>query len=275
VPLPNRRADDTTLFGRTDEGWLVRVRCGVFLVADGRASRLRHARPCGSQGDHTEMLSGDRRHLLMTDDQQGAGIQLEAVDLAGPRTTSVYVDGGVDVHDAAAGKAYVETYSGLVEVDLVTGETRVLVDRRPGLVDLETDTVFLQSLRSVFRYGPTAFSDPGPLAWRKRFRPTDVSPGRTYVLGREVLAHGDPGRLEVRRMSDGRLVRRLPTGAEDEHVVAGFDTDATVVMVTTSGGRRAIVRCDLPSGGCTRVTRRTGLAVSMPTATVGPDRNGP
>jgi hypothetical protein len=276
VPLPQRRAADTTLYGRTGEGWLVRVRCGVFLVAGGERSRLRHARPCGSQGDHTEMLSDDRRQFLMTDDQQGAGIVLEAVALDGGRRPVVYVDEGVDVLDATDGRAYVETYHELVEVDLDTGTTQVVAGRRPALVDLETDTVFLEGSRRPYRFGPTTLSDPGRLEWRKRFRPTDVSPDRTYALGDEILAYDNPGRLEVRRMSDGGLVRRLPRpDTEDGYTVVGFDSADSVVMVATSGARRAVVRCGLPVGRCTRVTRLTRLAVSLPTATVGPDRNGP
>ena len=269
VPLPEQRYSFTTLFGRTAKGWLIGYGCDAYLVAKRHAKKLPRVDLCSLGYGFANTMTDDRRYLLTAWDQRGTGITMGRTDLADPKAEYDFIEDAYRLDGGTADKAYVATYGGLVEVDLLTGDATEIVRRGVPLVDVGSDTLFVVSPKDSGFVGPTRLSDPGQVSWRQEFLPTDVSPDVTYVLGTAP----DYKSLQVRRMSDGRLVRTIPQPDDFNSSVfsdVGWDTDHSVVMVKVYGKRRAIVRCPVPAGRCRRVTRLARLAVSLPTWVAGP-----
>jgi len=149
--------------------------------------------------------------------------------------------------------------------------TRVLAGASAG-GSLADDVLFVPTGDDT--YGPTSISAPGTPPWSARFAMLDVSPGGDRVLG--VRAGRARGRdvLQVRRISDGTVLRQwtygswrgdswAPLGGREE--TARFETDSRVVFEVRKDGRSALVRCRV-NGGCTRASRLGG-GVSFPRET--------
>lgn len=268
VPLRQQQYSFTTLFGRTPQGWLVSRGCAAFLVADGRATRLPKVDLCSLGYGYGNTLSEDRRHLLWYWTERDLGIRFASIDLTDPHARSLLIEDAYDIRGGTGDTGYVAKYDGLYDVELATGEVSRRMGRQASAIDIAHDTAFVAN-RKTETYGPTSLSAPGKVTWRQPFWPTDMSPGGTYVLGHSY----DYTSLQVRRMSDGHLVRRIPFPDDFSSSVfsdIGWDTDHSVVMVKVYGERRALVRCEVPTGRCRRVTRVTRLAVSLPTTIAGP-----
>lgn len=114
-------------------------------------------------------------------------------------------------------------------------------------------------------YGPTAISAPGTPAWSAAFTPLDLSPDGTRVLGRATARVKGRDVLQVRRVSDGQILRAWTSGrakvkgepAPAREQTARFETNGKVVLEVTRKGRTALVRCRVV-GPCTRASKLGG-----------------
>ena len=114
-------------------------------------------------------------------------------------------------------------------------------------------------------YGPTSISDPGTPPWSAAFTPLDLSPDGTRVLGRATARVKGRDVVQVRRMSDGRILRAWTAGrvkpegrpAPAREQTARFETNQKVVLEVTRKGRTALVRCRVV-GPCTRASKLGG-----------------
>lgn len=110
--------------------------------------------------------------------------------------------------------------------------------------------------------GPTSLSAPSAPAWQARFRPVDLSPDARSVLGNRPGRAHQRSVLEVRRMSDGALLRTLssgPTlGRQSSFAVkeqtARFETANRYVFQASTKKGQVLVRCRLDSRRCTRAS---------------------
>lgn len=128
---------------------------------------------------------------------------------------------------------------------------------------LNRDVMFVEDGRR--HYGPTSISAPGTPAWSDRFTPLDLSPSAKRVLG--VATKQVRGRdvLQVRRMSDGKVLRSWTYGRRSvkgapafaQEQTARFETNAKVVFEVTRAGESALVRCRV-SGSCRRASALGG-----------------
>ena len=102
--------------------------------------------------------------------------------------------------------------------------------------------------------GPQALSKPQPPPWRAPFTSMAVSPGKRFVAGTRV--GGDGRTLQVRRLSDGAIVRSFTLPRPIDGTVA-FEDDRTVLFQGgTTSGKSALVRCVVAgtSHRCERVS---------------------
>lgn len=127
---------------------------------------------------------------------------------------------------------------------------------------LTRDVVFLRTTAKGL-FGPTSISSPGTPAWSARFTPLDLSPNGRRVLG--VATDKVKGRdvLQLRRMSDGKVLRSwaygpaVGTSGVGKEQSARFESDSRVVFEVTRAGRSALVRCRT-TGRCTRASKLGG-----------------
>lgn len=194
-----------------------------------------------------------------------------ATDSTGP---SLYAQ----PYDAAAGRVLLhrqrmgtpdETYAS----DWTPGTG---ADRRvgPGLNAgfLRQDVVFVGPAPQPpgpFAYGPTAISSPGTPAWSARFTALAVSPDKQLVIGTGPRLVKRRAVLQVRRMSDGKVLQQLsygelwPKGAADlwtpqsADQTARFETSSRFVFEFTAGGKSRLVRCTT-AGRCAKASGAGG-----------------
>jgi len=98
--------------------------------------------------------------------------------------------------------------------------------------------------------GPTSLSDPGAPRWSVTgFEPFGLSSGGARVMGRDY-ATGD---IEIRRMSDGALVRRLAFGPDYDSDPAWWESSSTILVPvygTQRGNEKTwLLRCST-AGTC-------------------------
>ncbi|MBE7323709.1 hypothetical protein IEQ44_03460 [Nocardioides sp. Y6] len=154
--------------------------------------------------------------------------------------------------------------------DLVPGESNTAVVKAGNAAFIARDLVFAKT--KGLQRGPTSIEEPTTPEWAARFAALDVSPGGELVLGTRTLVthHRRPRVLELRRMSDGTLVRAFRYGGrvqprdihtQDEQT-ARFESDSAFVLEVRRGGRSILVRCT-PEGSCERASR-WGRRISVP-----------
>lgn len=154
--------------------------------------------------------------------------------------------------------------------DLVPGESNTRVVKAANAAFIARDLVFAKT-RGLQR-GPTSIEEPATPRWTARFAALDVSPDGDLVLGTRTRARYDrkPRVLELRRMSDGRLLRAFRYGGrvetrdihtQDEQT-ARFESSSVFLLEVRRSGRSIMVRCTL-DGACERASR-WGRRISVP-----------
>lgn len=145
--------------------------------------------------------------------------------------------------------------------DLVPGVSDTPVVKAANAAVISRDLVFAKV--KGLQFGPTALSSPGAPAWTARFAALDVSPDGSLVLGTRLRHAFDrkPRVLELRRMSDGQLVRAFRYGGrtqprsihtQDEQT-ARFESDSRFVFEVRAQKRSVLVRC-ATGGKCERAS---------------------
>lgn len=278
--LPRQRHQ--VLLGRSGNGWLVangrKGRLQVHRVRPGRAPVL----VPGSRlhgGLISVRVSRDGAHLVSADfERESSTYEVrrvsdgQRVDL---HVTSTQV--GEVPFDAADGHVLMlreagdlpprEEYAADWEVG---GEDRRLGS---GMIAgfLRRDTAFVAAPEGTRRYGPTSISTPGEPAWSARFAPLAISPDRRLVLGTGPRLVHRRQVLQVRRMSDGKVLRQYSYGRVirprefwsfdgDTAQTARFEGNRRFVFELAAGGRARLVRCTM-AGRCVQASR-TGGGVS-------------
>lgn len=268
-----------TLLGRSRKGWLVAsgtdgvVR--VHRVRRGRAPRLvprgRHEYPLNESRGVRLAVGGER--LVWTGFNRG-----------GSETWVRRVGDGRRVGGKKYSLAFGKPLDAVGQRVLTIQDDPDLVAQtvvwRPGVAtrvlgggsaggSLADDVLFVPTGDDVF--GPTSIRSPGAPAWSARFAMIDLSPSGDRVLG--IRAGRVRGRnvLQVRRMSDGVVLRQWTYGSwrgdswsllDRREETARFETDSKVVFEVRKDGRSALVRCRVHDG-CTRASQLGG-AVSFP-----------
>ncbi|GAA1940032.1 hypothetical protein [Nocardioides hwasunensis] len=255
--------DQRQLLGTSRSGWLVAVRKGylsrVVAVRPGRAPQeLRRTRTT-SYGDSSIgwLLARDGRQLLATTYDRG-GSTTSVQTLAGKTLASRYSGSFFTPFDADAG--HVATWSEnrfdrLRVVDWVPRTSRTEIAKNATWVSLRDDLVFVRTTGRLF--GPTSISAPAAPAWAEPFSPLAVSPDGATAVGLRISrsSFDSPAVLDVRRMSDGRLLDSIAygeritqdnwsLGTRHEQTAAWQGNRRFVFQLTTPRGA-VLVRCDL------------------------------
>lgn len=261
LDVGRRQGESTILLGRTPRGWAVATYDSLYLLTAEGTTRL------GSRATdlyNTTLLGKDRRHIVHGYSDQADGFSLEVTDLGGERVLSTYVTDGTPVA-ADRSRVYLTGDRGLRTVDLATGRVERLVRKGTGMVDLRRDVVFVRTTRYGSEIGPTSLSEPGVRRWTARTEPLVISPDGRLLLSTDGT---------VRRMRDGRLVRRLPIPSRRIYTQnLGWAGSGAVLAVVDAGrDRQALVRCSLAGGPCRRVGPAGTGAISFPTQVSGPNQ---
>lgn len=259
------------LLGRAGRAWLVhsthRYDSYVHAVRPGRTARVvPGGRPGPSVGRSVRLSRGGQLLVTTTEASRG-GTTTNVVRLADGKRLGIAPWNSEDVHptspplDAQGVRILVTVGVPHVWNPVTDRARRLPVGRSSGAL-MADDVIFVEKGRC--RFGPTSIQSPGEPAWAaKYFVPHDVSPDGTLVLGRQNARSGGRQVLQLRRMSDGEVLRSWAYGARyrSEHT-ARFEDDARVVFEVTRGGVSALVRCRV-SGPCTRASGLGGT-ISFP-----------
>lgn len=270
LPIRDRFAPTTDLLGHTSRGWVLGVGRRFVAYADGEITRL-GPRPF-DETYTSELLSSDRRQIVTAVSGQADDLTVRLVSVRG-KVRDLPGTVNTDAPSDAMGRtAYVVGTRGIDQ--LTAGERRHRLTRKPAeLVDLRHGVAFHHTTESGAMSGPSPFDPDGEPAvteptWTARFHPVKVS-----AHGKRVLGYLADGRVQVRRMSDGRPLRTLDAPDHDElSDVIGWDgPDGTKVLlvVAVSATRHALARCAVASGECVQVTRPTTAAITLPTTVAG------
>ncbi|GGD29921.1 hypothetical protein GCM10007231_31770 [Nocardioides daphniae] len=266
------------LLGRSDGAWIVaswtKKRRGGATV---RVHRIRAGRApvpmpwAGLRGSGVGIrLSRDGQQVLLTVGSRGGldlwvlrtrdGAEI-ATDTTGPSLCTQPYDaagGRVLLHRQPAGEPDV-TYA--ADWAPATGTDRRL---GPGLNAgfLRQDVVFVGPAPGTpgpYAYGPTSISAPGTPAWSARFTALAVSPDKKLVIGTGPRRVKRRAVLQVRRMSDGKILQQLAYGAPGQVAdqTARFETSSRFVFELTTRGRSRLVRCTT-AGKCARASDAGG-----------------
>lgn len=272
TPLPKRYADETVLLGRSPRGWVVGTKFEhrggwYYLISHGVATRIAK-RGFPSDLYSSELLSEDGLHVVTAVIGQANDVGVSVMDLDGNFWNGGGKENaGGDIRTAADDEVYISGVDGIDVLDVSTHKVKRISRRASDLVSVEHDTVFVKRTRTGRRYGPTDLSNRGKPRWLTPMDPRVMSPGGTYVLGN---GRPDYSRLQVRRMSDGKLVRVFPAADHDDYFdLVGWASDHVVLSVAHVGERQALRRCHVVTGKCALVTPFTTKAISLPTSSMG------
>lgn len=255
LDVPRARWEGLRLLGRGDRGWVVQSSGDPFLVYN--VSARGTAKPfltlSSYDGDAEWRLSRDGSRVLSWADDRG-----------GFSSVTVYGVNGRRLGGRSFGSlGHVLDFAGPRLLATVDRTIWWWPESRPTLVTPRSsrmaapgrDTLFV--VRDDGRVGPTKLSAPGTPRWTARFDAIRISPDGRYVLGRRQDGEAWPiNVLEVRRLTDGHLVRAFRLGDDDwlrRSTIWWESARAFLFRVETSRGR-TVVRCWV-GGTCNRATR--------------------
>ncbi|MFC6696960.1 hypothetical protein [Nocardioides daphniae] len=262
------------LLGRSGNAWLVAsYRKGYLRVHRVRANRAPQLLP----GSRTRQFGGefygirvsrDGTRLLRTRYDRGGATVVVTRTVDGAPVDDYYTTYYSQPYDADAGRVL------LHKEDETTYEV-FAADWRPGSDDdrvlgslmnagfYRRDLAFVQDGVDTYRFGPTAISAPGAPAWSARFAALDVSPDGSLVLGVGPRLVRKRAVLQVRRMSDGKVLQQFSYGkvvdpgdwsiSDTNEQTARFESDTRFVFQFSKAGRSRLVRCTT-SGRCAKAS---------------------
>ncbi|MFC6153675.1 hypothetical protein [Nocardioides yefusunii] len=261
------RASGQTLLGRSGKDWVVhttyRSASHVHAVRRGRAARLV---PGGKPKENPSLIRSVRLsrggQLLVWTAESRGGTETTVVRLADGKVFGIapfnYEDHFPTSQplDAKGNRILVAVGAPYVWNPTTARARQLPVGASSGAM-MEDDVIFVATGR--WSYGPTKISSPGVPAWTARnFEPHDVSPDGRLVLGHQITRSHGRQVLQLRRMSDGTVLRKWAYGARGgRETTAAFENDTRVVFEVNRGGASALVRCRV-KGGCTRASSLGG-----------------
>jgi hypothetical protein len=250
------------LLGRTPAGWAV-VRGSDDLLMVTADSTTRVARvPDWGPFTNSWYLSRDRSRVLLTAEEDQAGLRLTVLGLDGQTQGDRMFSGYPEVLD----------FTG-PSVVLAGGTTRVwtpghgvkrLVARRSTYARWDDDLLFVGGAAS----GPTSLQPPGRPPWTTRLQPVGVSPS-----GRRILAVDDPSvggvqRYAVLSRSTGHVLSSWRLPHRYGVVLRWENNHAVLIGIDTTRGQ-TLLRCNV-HGSCERTlgwsarVRQTQVPISVP-----------
>lgn len=236
--------DLLTLVGRAGSAWYVQRMDSdyydgwLYRVTATSVRRIDTGSDYGS-GFLTWYLTADHRRIVRHSTDGYGGCSLRVLGLTG--SVVAHHGCGNDGNYVGATSAsvwYTDFSSASTHRWAVPGSTTTSLGVRGYLADPTHDLLFLRPT-STAPAGVTSLSSPGAPTWTARFRAVSVSPDGTYVAGYGA------GAVQVRRVSDGTVVRQLAFGATN-----GLQWESgTRLLVAVDNTRKWIVRCPV-SGDC-------------------------
>lgn len=255
VDVPRARWEGLRLLGRGDRGWVV--------ASHGHPFRVYNVGPRGNARPFLSLsgYAGDQEWQLSRD---GSRVLTWGADRADFSFVSIYGLGGRRI----AGRSF-GTLGHLLHFAgprlLATADRTVWwrPGSRPTLVTSQSSRMAAPGRDVLFvvgddgRVGPTKLSAPASPRWVARFDATRISPDGRHVVGRRQDGEGIPGNvLEVRRMTDGRVVKafRIAGDAWLSRPKIWWESNGAVLFRVETKRGRAVVRC-WTGGTCNRATR--------------------
>jgi len=283
--LRKQMVGDTALLGHTPAGWILGVGDRFISYRNGTITQIGTRLPWAQQG---QILSRDRNHIVQWYSNDTDGVWAEQIAFDGTVTeyTTPRGENPGDVTDTDGDRAYLAGYYGIDELVLGSPEQhaeRITTDKHAVLVDVDQDAAFVGNRRGLElgRVGPVSLAalrageQPTP-RWKADWRPTRVSADGRRVLGTAAASSAAPFGdrvIQVRRMSDGRLLLSVPDLNGYAVHVFGWDGDGSAILrVVAPRGRKGkhfLQRCVVATGHCTRVTKPTNQAITLPTSVSG------
>lgn len=274
VTVPAVRGQLRLLGRRSDGSWMVAAQTQV-------AQRVHAIAPDGTHAPVPGTRTGVQR-------QMRAGWLLSRDGTALVQTKWGAYDSKQVIRDAVTGKVLQGFWTDRSALPLDADEGRLVVRLDRGVRDIVPDVSNDRVVRNAngaviardllfarvkgLRHGPTSISDPGTPDWSARFAALDVSPDGKLVLGTRLTRTFDrkPRVLELRRMSDGRLLQAFRYGGRTEpsdihtqdEQTARFESSSRFVLEVRRQKRSILVRCTV-GGSCQRASG-WGPRISVP-----------
>ncbi|GAB3851252.1 hypothetical protein GCM10028801_00420 [Nocardioides maradonensis] len=236
--------DLLTLVGRVGTAWYVQRMDNdyydgwLYRVTATSVRRISAGSDYGS-GFLTWYLTADHRRIVRHSTDGYGGCDLRVTDLTGALVAHHGCgNDGNYVGATSASVWYTDFSSSSTHRWAVPGSTTTSLGVRGYLADPTHDLLFLRPT-STTPAGVTSLSAPRAPTWTAAFRAVSVSSGGTYVAGYGA------GAVQVRRVSDGTLVRQLAFGSTNG---LQWESDAKL-LVAVDNTKKWIVRCPV-TGDC-------------------------
>ena len=265
VPLQAGRSHYIALLGATPSGYALADLgprwATVYVLADGH---LRVVRRVENRDRWTGFLLGtDGRHVLEVNRLEEPVVKVSVYDLHHRHVQKTGIQDFTGVAGFDGHVAYLVGYASWVWrpghakarlwPSAVAG-----VDPNRRLLWVPVDTPAGELV------GPTSLDAPGTPAWSANFSPVAVSPDGQYVSGFSRVAPG----LQIRRLSDGSLVRELSAPFRYYQPLGLWESDGSVLAMVSSGRSDVVVRCPV-AGGCEVAVPET-VGLSFPGRLIAP-----
>ena len=259
VPLQVGRSHYVALLGATRSGYALAdfgpKWATVYVLGD---RHLREVRRVENRDRWTGFLLGtDGRHILEVNRLEEPVVKVSVYDLHHRHVQQTGIEGFTGVAAFDGHTAYLVGYESWVWVPghpktqiWPTPVAGVDTARRLLWVSVPTPGGFGEQV------GPTSLDAPGAPLWSASFFPVEVSPDGQYVSGMRSGADG----LQIRRLSDGSLVRELSAPFRYYNPLGLWESDGSVLAMVSSGRSDFVVRCPV-SGACeVAVPKTRGLS---------------
>lgn len=231
------------LVGRVGSAWYVQrwdaqhYQGWLYRVTSSSVKRISSGSNAGS-GELGWYLSSDDKAIVHYEADGYGGCTLQLLDLTGHVTAHHGCGYDGNYIGATSTQVWYTPFGSTATQRWTVGGTTSSIGVKGALADPAHDVVFLRPTGTT-PGGPTSLSAPGTPAWTAAFRAVAVSPNGTYVAGFASST------LQIRRMSDGTVVRQLAAGTTSG---VTWESDNRF-LVATVGSLDWIVRCPL-SGAC-------------------------
>jgi len=246
---------DLTLRGRTTAGWVVTDHdAGIGTrawVVDG-AERREIDLASDNNDEHTFMVARDGTALLKREfTQDFASVMVTRVS-DGATLGSEDFEGDGRVLDFSGAQALLGVDGGSVLWE--PGGDTIDVGAVAVAGDIAHDVLVVPGDVAGF-VGPTTLSEPGAPAWTAPLERVEVSPDGRFLLGLVTGGDTDGRHIEVRRLSDGRLVSAYHV-RNLWRLTMQWESPRSIIFLaarTGLGDVNALVHCGF-DGTCTRAT---------------------
>jgi hypothetical protein len=251
-------AGDLQLVGKSPRGYIVdrgdfAGKRGRIYRVTARSVRLVSSHPASSRVWWWYLSQGGRR-IIGVSEQPYSCTDMVVLNLSGRRLAHKCA-GPVDYLGSSNSSIWFQAQYGAkpVQWQYSTGAVSTAGHFAGVLADTEHQVLFVDTSREGTAVGPTSLKSPGTPSWTADFTPMAISPRGTYVAG---VAHSmfydgsDGADIEIRRMSDGRVVARFHYRGSVNWTYEMWWDSPSAVLVSVGGRKYSyLVRCRT-SGVC-------------------------